>query len=216
MAMSLHSPCLRGGEESTLSRKTPKHSLVQSTMQKSMVFRTRYLGTKGIVSRSSVRSLQNLANIVLSSLVPLGEVSRRDYLIPSANLLISKGPGYRSESVFDLDTMQPFSLKDLLDPFQSVTSDVVLYLPRTSDLRQIANQTKDKKILVMHYCMEGASKVRCMTSPLVDVNLTCRLLCTGNLHILRGLPILLSLERAMLGKKVAARDGHIRDCSNGH
>jgi trimethylguanosine synthase len=39
---------------------------------------------------------------------------------------------------------------------------MVLYLPRTSDLRQIADVVEDKKkAVVMHYCMEGASKALC-------------------------------------------------------
>lgn len=72
------------------------------------------------------------------------------------------GPGYRFDSVFDLSTMQPYNLNDLLDLLLSFTEDVILYLPRTSDLRQLAARAqggKDEKMTVMHYCMEGASKV---------------------------------------------------------
>lgn len=73
------------------------------------------------------------------------------------------GPGYRFDSVFDLSRMQPYSLNDLLNLFLSLTDDVILYLPRTSDLRQLAawvQAGKDEKaITVMHYCMDGASKV---------------------------------------------------------
>ena len=62
--------------------------------------------------------------------------------------------------------MQPYTLLDLLEPFQNAAQDVVLYLPRTSDMRQLADQTKgDRKTTVIHYCMEGASKVhRCLSS----------------------------------------------------
>ena len=75
-------------------------------------------------------------------------------------ILIIAGPGYRSDAVFNLAKMQPYSLTDLLDLFHQVTRDVAIYLPRTSDVRQLASQMKqDKKITVMHYCMEGASKV---------------------------------------------------------
>lgn len=42
------------------------------------------------------------------------------------------------------------------------------------------------------------------------VVLTCHLLCTGNLHVLRKLPILPSLKRVMLEKKVVARGRRIR------
>ncbi|MCJ1369743.1 hypothetical protein MMC20_000955, partial [Loxospora ochrophaea] len=68
-------------------------------------------------------------------------------------------PGYRSDSVFDLSRMQPYSLTDLLLPFQKCTEDVVLYLPRTSDLRQLAKLSgADERLTVIHYCVEGASK----------------------------------------------------------
>ena len=74
--------------------------------------------------------------------------------------LTNAGPGYRSDTVFDLSKMQPYTLLDLLEPFQNPPHDVVLYLPRNSDMRQLANQSKrSSKITVIHYCMEGASKV---------------------------------------------------------
>lgn len=75
-------------------------------------------------------------------------------------LLTGSGPGYRSDTVFDLAKMQPYTLTDLLYSFQELTEDVVLYLPRTSDVRQLAMKTNEgSKTTVMHYCMEGASKV---------------------------------------------------------
>ena len=71
-----------------------------------------------------------------------------------------QGPGYKTDEVFNLSTMQPYNLQQLLDPFRNYSENVVLYLPRTSDMRQLANATNgDKKTVVMHYCMEGASKV---------------------------------------------------------
>ena len=75
-------------------------------------------------------------------------------------LLTNAGPVYRSDAIFDLTKMQPYTLLDLLEPFQSRAHDVVLYLPRNSDMRQLANQSEaSSKITVIHYCMEGASKV---------------------------------------------------------
>ncbi|CAF9929284.1 hypothetical protein IMSHALPRED_007868 [Imshaugia aleurites] len=72
------------------------------------------------------------------------------------------GPGYRSDTVFDLAKMQPYTLTDLLSPFRHFTEDIVLYLPRTSDIRQLANESSEgSKTTVMHYCMEGASKAVC-------------------------------------------------------
>lgn len=56
--------------------------------------------------------------------------------------------------------MQPYTLTDLLDSFRQVTQDIVLYLPRTSDVRQLADKSfVGGRVTVMHYCMEGASKV---------------------------------------------------------
>ena len=83
------------------------------------------------------------------------------YQFELINELICSGPGYRTDTVFDLSKMQPYDLSDLLLPFQQLTSNVALYLPRTSDLRQLTKSHKgNDKLTVIHYCMEGASKVR--------------------------------------------------------
>ena len=74
--------------------------------------------------------------------------------------LTCSGPGYRSDAVFDLSKMEPYNLRKLLVPFQHFSHDVVVYLPRTSDLRQLTRTTdEDQKTTIVHYCMEGASKV---------------------------------------------------------
>ena len=71
-----------------------------------------------------------------------------------------EGPGYRSDSVFNLSSMQPYGLLDILRPFQQLTQEVIVYLPRTSDLRQLAKAADNgRNVTVVHYCMEGASKV---------------------------------------------------------
>ncbi|KAL1956513.1 hypothetical protein VTO42DRAFT_7076 [Malbranchea cinnamomea] len=73
------------------------------------------------------------------------------------------GPGYRTDQIFNLFTMQPYSLQTLYTKFSAFTEDMVLFLPRTSDLRQLAATVKPgKKAMVMHYCMEGASKALCI------------------------------------------------------
>jgi len=66
------------------------------------------------------------------------------------------GPGYTGDKIFNLNTMQPYSLKKI----HSVCKDMdsALYLPRTSDLRQVARLAEGKKLEVVQYCMEGASK----------------------------------------------------------
>ncbi|KAI9925158.1 hypothetical protein ASPWEDRAFT_45905 [Aspergillus wentii DTO 134E9] len=73
------------------------------------------------------------------------------------------GPGYRSDWVFNLRTMEPYSLAHLYNEFSLFTEHIVLFLPRTSDLKQLAKVVDDgKKATVMHYCMEGASKALCI------------------------------------------------------
>ena len=67
------------------------------------------------------------------------------------------GVGYRDHDVFDLSLMQPYNLAKLYQACTPVAH--ALYLPRTSDLRQIAKLAPEgQKIEVVQYCMEGASK----------------------------------------------------------
>ncbi|KAL8825129.1 MAG: hypothetical protein Q9191_004597 [Dirinaria sp. TL-2023a] len=56
----------------------------------------------------------------------------------------------------------PYNLSELLEPFRKHSDSVALYLPRTSDLKQLARQpTTVGKTTVIHYCIEGASKALC-------------------------------------------------------
>ncbi|TQW00265.1 hypothetical protein V2A60_001365 [Cordyceps javanica] len=67
------------------------------------------------------------------------------------------GPGYSTDEVFNLNNMQPYSIKDLHEAYRPL--DHVLFLPRTSDLRQLAELAPDgEKIDIVQMCMEGASK----------------------------------------------------------
>jgi trimethylguanosine synthase len=67
------------------------------------------------------------------------------------------GVSYRGHDIFDLSTMEPYNIKTLHDACQPM--EHALYLPRTSDLRQIAELAPaGEKIEVVQYCMEGASK----------------------------------------------------------
>lgn len=67
------------------------------------------------------------------------------------------GPGYRTDEIFNLSTMEPYNLDKLHGAYRAM--DHALYLPRTSDLRQIAKLVPDgHKIEVVQYCVEGASK----------------------------------------------------------
>ncbi|MCJ1486001.1 hypothetical protein MMC06_006177 [Schaereria dolodes] len=81
------------------------------------------------------------------------------------------GPGYRSDAIFNLLSMEPYTLTNILRPFQQLTKEVALYLPRTSDLRQLAIVTGDnQETKVIHYCMEGASKAICAYFGAFNVN----------------------------------------------
>ncbi|KAK0731575.1 RNA cap guanine-N2 methyltransferase-domain-containing protein [Lasiosphaeris hirsuta] len=67
------------------------------------------------------------------------------------------GVSYRDHDVFDLGQMHPYTLADLYEACRPM--EHVLFLPRTSDIRQIARLAPEgKKIDVVQYCMEGASK----------------------------------------------------------
>lgn len=67
------------------------------------------------------------------------------------------GVNYRNHDVFDLSLMEPYNLDRLYQacwPWEHT-----LYLPRTSDIRQVAELApRGKKIEAVQYCMEGASK----------------------------------------------------------
>ncbi|KXT11648.1 hypothetical protein AC579_7034 [Pseudocercospora musae] len=73
------------------------------------------------------------------------------------------GPSYNEHEVFDLTQMEPYNIDLLYDSFNKLTNEVVLYLPRTSDVRQLAKHAKkDQKLPIKHYCMRGASKALCV------------------------------------------------------
>ncbi|KAI1368836.1 RNA cap guanine-N2 methyltransferase [Xylaria arbuscula] len=77
------------------------------------------------------------------------------------------GPGYRTDEIFDLTTMEPYNLAALHDAYKIM--DHALYLPRTSDLRQLAKLVPDgAKIEVVQYCVEGASKAMVAYIPAID------------------------------------------------
>ncbi|KAM4054915.1 RNA cap guanine-N2 methyltransferase [Hirsutella rhossiliensis] len=94
-------------------------------------------------------------------------VHRRDQLHPDLRVNVKTsvlfasppwgGPGYTCDKIFDLSTMQPYNLEQLHGAYQAM--DHGLFLPRTSDIRQIAKLApSDRKISVVQYCMQGASK----------------------------------------------------------
>lgn len=72
------------------------------------------------------------------------------------------GPSYKSAEIFDLSTMEPYTLEKLTTGLGSATGNLALYLPRTSDLRQLARVVEPgKKAAVVHYCTNGGSRALC-------------------------------------------------------
>jgi trimethylguanosine synthase len=76
-------------------------------------------------------------------------------------MLTAAGTEYGVDDIFDLTKMQPYNLEKLYKSFTKYSNEVVLYLPRNSDLNQIARYAQGgKKLEVAHYAIMGASKVR--------------------------------------------------------
>ncbi|KAJ9157303.1 hypothetical protein NKR23_g635 [Pleurostoma richardsiae] len=77
------------------------------------------------------------------------------------------GVGYGAQAVFDVEAMQPYGLTQLHEACRPYAH--ALYLPRTSDLRQIARLVPEgRKVEVVQYCMEGASKAMVAYIPDAD------------------------------------------------
>lgn len=59
--------------------------------------------------------------------------------------------------------MEPYSVRQLYTELKKFSEYVVLYLPRTSDLRQIAELVDEgQKAQVIHYCTQAASRALCV------------------------------------------------------
>jgi len=53
------------------------------------------------------------------------------------------GPGYKGKEFFDLNLLQPMPIKELLVSFFKISPNVVLFLPRNSNLEQLAQVTNE-------------------------------------------------------------------------
>jgi hypothetical protein len=96
----------------------------------------------------------------LCLLAHLGEVCLYAWTVKIHVLTLHIGPQYSDDNIFDLNTMQPYNLKHIYDRFAAYVPDFVLFLPRSSDLNQLAKYAPDdKKLEVVHYCTNGSSKV---------------------------------------------------------
>jgi RNA cap guanine-N2 methyltransferase len=74
--------------------------------------------------------------------------------------------------------MQPYNLKALYESFSKITKEIVLYLPRSSNLNQLALYVEEgKQAQAIQYCMKGASKVRlgdCIPAERYRTLIVCR------------------------------------------
>ncbi|KAF8250730.1 S-adenosyl-L-methionine-dependent methyltransferase [Wilcoxina mikolae CBS 423.85] len=69
------------------------------------------------------------------------------------------GPTYKDNQVFDLEQMQPYTVSYLVERSREVCENIALYLPRTSDLNQLAALIGDEEEMeVVHYCLGRKSK----------------------------------------------------------
>ncbi|KAK7924867.1 RNA cap guanine-N2 methyltransferase [Apiospora marii] len=78
------------------------------------------------------------------------------------------GPGYTTDAIFDLSGMEPYNLATMHAAYRKM--DHALFLPRTSDLRQVARlvPANGPKIEVVQYCLKGASKAMVTYIPAQD------------------------------------------------
>ena len=168
--LPLHSRA--GGVESTPSRRTYRPSNVPDTTRNYMACTIRSRSSMETASRSwglmkmPRRRLWRASKSSFSNLVCFlqarhGEVCLKPRCVASIADL-SSGPKYNSAEVFDLTTMEPYTLDKLNGQLGSATSTLALYLPRTSDLRQLARMVKSgEKAAVIHYCTDGGSRALC-------------------------------------------------------
>lgn len=55
--------------------------------------------------------------------------------------------------------MEPYNLGYIYQRMSAITKTIALYLPRTSDIRQIAEYAQnDRKTQIIHYCTNGNSR----------------------------------------------------------
>lgn len=70
-----------------------------------------------------------------------------EYLINNIDLVFSSppwgGPAYKGKDDFDLNLLEPMPIKELLISFFKISPNVVLFLPRNSNLNQLADVTRE-------------------------------------------------------------------------
>ncbi|KAI5776658.1 RNA cap guanine-N2 methyltransferase-domain-containing protein [Geopyxis carbonaria] len=70
------------------------------------------------------------------------------------------GPSYREDEVFNLETMQPYPASKIIRAARTLSENLALYIPRTSDLNQLGQHvvTDEPMIEVVHYALNNRSK----------------------------------------------------------
>lgn len=63
------------------------------------------------------------------------------------------GPDYINQNVFDINSMQPYTARELIKAARRVTANVVLYLPRQSNQMQIAALQAPPGLIELQYLM---------------------------------------------------------------
>lgn len=76
------------------------------------------------------------------------------------------GPSYQESGdanggIFDLETMEPYPFSACYDAAKKCSEKAAFFLPRTSDLRQLAEHAEGKKVRAVHCCVRAASKAIC-------------------------------------------------------
>jgi trimethylguanosine synthase len=110
------------------------------------------------LARLKSNSEQLAGDLSLSASLPKG------LQLTTSNVILFASPpwggvSYVDHEIFDLATMEPYNLATLHEACSPMPH--ALYLPRTSDVRQLAKlvpRDRKKKMDVVQYCMYGASK----------------------------------------------------------
>lgn len=140
-------------------------------------------------------------NTIIFASPPWGGMSCHFGALKTA-ILIRPGTSYGEDDVFDLTKMEPYNLDKLYKGLTKYSKELVLYLPRNSDLNQIARYVPEgQKLEVAHYAIMAASKV-CRADRMekrdTDVNRLCA--------FISGISILMS-QRRKNNNSYRARDG---------
>jgi trimethylguanosine synthase len=108
----------------------------------------------------SISRFAGSKNVMIFASPPWGGSYPLQQSFSMSSGLTRTGTSYGEDDIFDLTKMEPYNLDMLYKSFIKYSNELVLYLPRNSDLNQIARYVPEgKKLEVAHYAIMGASKV---------------------------------------------------------